>query len=338
MKRTPDFSNVVKALHRERPDRPTPFELILGDHVFEYLLGEKSPGWTSGEVYERYKIRGFMAAGYDYATVYASDFHFHQREQEKDTISLNHGCMITDEASYSAFHWNDPESYSTARFKTFEQLLPEGAKLAVMSPGGVLENVMALVGYDNMCYMLYDDPELLQQIFNSVGSRLLRYYELAVEETSVGMLIANDDWGFNTQTFMKKADMERYVFPWHKLIVETAHRNGKPIMLHSCGYFGDMIDPVSGELGYDGKHSYEDKIMPVEDAYEAWHDKIAIVGGIDMNFLVLRTPDEIYARSKAMLERTAERGGYMLGAGNSVPDYVSVENYLAMMRALDQTL
>jgi uroporphyrinogen decarboxylase len=34
-----------------------------------------------------------------------------------------------------------------------------------------------------------------------------------------------------------------------------------------------------------------------------------------------------------MLERTAGRGGYALGTGNSVPDYVPDENYLAMIRA-----
>ena len=34
-----------------------------------------------------------------------------------------------------------------------------------------------------------------------------------------------------------------------------------------------------------------------------------------------------------MLERTAGRGGYALGTGNSVPDYVPDENYFAMIRA-----
>ena len=34
-----------------------------------------------------------------------------------------------------------------------------------------------------------------------------------------------------------------------------------------------------------------------------------------------------------MLERTSGRGGYMLGSGNSIPEYVPSENYLAMLRA-----
>ena len=59
--------------------------------------------------------------------------------------------------------------------------LPDGMKLMAMGPGGVLENAMALTGYDNMCYMLYEEPELLEAIFREVGSRLVRYYQLAAQ-------------------------------------------------------------------------------------------------------------------------------------------------------------
>ena len=37
--------------------------------------------------------------------------------------------------------------------------------------------------------------------------------------------------------------------------------------------------------------------------------------------------------SKAMLERSKDRGCYLLGSGNSVPEYVPFENYMAMVRA-----
>jgi uroporphyrinogen decarboxylase len=34
-----------------------------------------------------------------------------------------------------------------------------------------------------------------------------------------------------------------------------------------------------------------------------------------------------------MLRRAAALGGYALGSGNSVPDYIPDENYLAMLQA-----
>ena len=48
-------------------------------------------------------------------------------------------------------------------------------------------------------------------------------------------------------------------------------------------------------------------------------ERIAILGGIDVGFVCQSQPKDVYQRSVAMLERVAERGGYALGTGNSVP-------------------
>ena len=91
----------------------------------------------------------------------------------------------------------------------------------------------------------------------------------------------------------------------------------------------DIID----YMGFDGKHSYEDTIVPVEDSYEQWHNRIAILGGIDVNFVVTRTEEEITARCRAMLKRAQGRGAYALGTGNSVPEFIPQEKYIALLKA-----
>ena len=181
--------------------------------------------------------------------------------------------------------------------------------------------------------MLYDDPELARAVFDRVGEELYKYYENTVGHETVGFVCVNDDWGFNTQTFLNPAQMREYVFPWHKKYVELGHRYNKPCMLHSCGYYGDVLDDIVNDMKYDARHSYEDAIIPVEKAYEELHGRIAVLGGIDMNFLVSRTPEEVYARSRAMLEQVGDRGGYALGSGNSIPGYVPFENFMAMNKA-----
>lgn len=93
------------------------------------------------------------------------------------------------------------------------------------------------------------------------------------------------------------------------------------------------MDVIIDELKLDGKHSFEDNIYPVEDAWDWWSDRIAIMGGIDMDFLARSTPEEIYQRSLRMLEKTSSKGGFALGSGNSIPDFIPRENHLAMIRA-----
>jgi len=93
------------------------------------------------------------------------------------------------------------------------------------------------------------------------------------------------------------------------------------------------MDVIIDELKYDAKHSFEDTILPVEEAYEKYQGRIAVLGGIDLDFVCRASPREIRKRSEAMLERSSGRGGFALGTGNSVPEYVPDENYFAMIDA-----
>ena len=97
------------------------------------------------------------------------------------------------------------------------------------------------------------------------------------------------------------------------------------------------MDDIVDRIGYDAKHSYEDAIMPVEQAYDRLAGRIAVLGGIDVDFICRSTPDQVYRRSLDMLERSADRGGYALGSGNSIPEFVPRDNYFAMLRAVTET-
>jgi uroporphyrinogen decarboxylase len=336
IERKPDFTNLLAVLNGEEPKRYTLFEFFLNDDLDSRLaLGKQydysDPLWR---LYQR--VDAFTAAGYDYTTIIGSDFRFptnRQHQESSSTISLNEGGLITDRESFRNCQWQDPADFDYSRLETLAGYLPEGMKMIVNGPGGVLENVIALTGYDTLCYMVIDDPELVYDIFDAVGSRLVQYYEICSRYDSVGALISNDDWGFNTQTMLSTEHMREYVIPWHREIVKTIHSSDKPAILHSCGNLERVMEDVIDDIGYEAKHSYEDNIMPVEDAYEKYTGRIAVFGGIDVDFICRSTPEAVYTRSAEMLKRTEGRGYYALGSGNSIPEYVPQENYLAMIAA-----
>ena len=192
---------------------------------------------------------------------------------------------------------------------------------------------MELVGFENLAYLTIDDPPLLDDIFQAVGERLVRYYEICARFPSVGALIINDDWGFKTGTILSPDDLRRYVFPWHRRMVEACHRENKYAILHSCGNVKSIFEDIIA-LGYDAKHSFEDNIWPVESAYNQYHDRIAFLGGIDIDFLCREPPSKIRERADKLLEMADRLGGYALGSGNSIPEYVPTESYIAMVRAV----
>jgi uroporphyrinogen decarboxylase len=330
VKAQPNFENLLAVLRREKPDRPTLFEFFMNERLYRLLAGLDDAAPVTPET----MVLAFRNAGYDYATIGGSDFRFPRADQHSAaTLSLNDGSLICDRASFEKYPWPDPVRADYSALDRAAAVLPVGMKILTQGPSGVLENVSRIVGFDNLCFILADDPDLAADIFDAVGSRLLTYYEIVVRYEAVGCIFGNDDWGFKTQPMLSPDQIRRYVMPWHKRIVATAHAAGKPAVMHSCGNLTLLMDDIIDVIGYDGKHSYEDAIQPVEDAYETYGRRIAILGGLDVDFVIRSTPEAVYRRSKAMLERSAGRGGYALGTGNSVPGYVPDEHYLAMIAA-----
>lgn len=331
--REPCFNNLLRVLRREPTDRPVLFEFFLNDRLHRGLLGSRYQPETSIRARARNLINAYAAAGYDYA-MFAGGWLFNFARKTRthaETVSLNDGAVITDRAGFDKFAWPDMAAADFSILRDLEYDLPHGMKLIVYTPDGLLENLIGLLGYDNLCFLLADDPGLVGDVCERVGGTLLAFYRKAFGYRSVGVAMVNDDWGFKTQTLLPPADMRKYVFPWHRRIVEAAHADGRPAVLHSCGQLEILMDGIINELKYDGKHSYEDAICPVEEAYRRWGSRIAVLGGLDVDFVTRSAPRDVYERARRMLE-SAPRG-YALGTGNSVPEYVPDANYFAMTRA-----
>ena len=335
-KRKPKFDNILKVLNKEAPDRFTLFEFFMNDVIYAKMSGLDKMPTTGPKDYYAARAKGFRNAGYDYVTIDASAFHFNSGTSThgKSSRSSSDGALVTDRESFDKYVWNNPDDYDTGRLEDVKDSLEDGMMAIIHSPNGVLENVMDLAGYEGLCYMMADDPDLVEALFENVGKRLLRYYELGLRHSSVGACIVNDDWGFNTQTMLSVKDMKKYVYPWHKAIVETIHKNGRPAIMHSCGKLHEVYEDLYTEIGFDGKHSYEDVIQPVEEAYDMLKGKLAVMGGIDLDYICRKTPEEVYNRSRNMLVKAQNTGGYALGSGNSIPEYVPMENYMAMISAV----
>ncbi len=329
----PHFENLLAVLRREVPGRPTLFEFYFNERIYSRVVPGPVP--VDREAWQRRFIHTFHRLGYDFATILLPGFQFSDPglRETKETFSLNEGAVIRNREEFDAFVWPDPDVADYALLDRLAVDLPGGMKLIPYTPDGVLENVMRLMGFDALCFNLHDNPQLVEDVFEQVGSRLLRYYKKIVLFDCVGACLANDDWGFISSTLISTEALRRYVFPWYRRIVEISHAAGKPVILHSCGYFENIIEDVITDMRFDGRHSYEDNIMPVEKAYDEYHDRIAILGGIDVNFICESTPEEVYERSRAMLDRAAEKGGFALGTGNSVPEYMPDANFFALVRA-----
>ena len=336
----PDFNNLKLVLQGKKPERPTLFEFGINNRIAGKLSGEIEEDKSSRIAPFRRTIKAFINAGYDYATISGwrtNTLSFPKGEIiKKESRSLNDSSLISDRVSFEKYNWPDPEIGDYDIYYDLREVMPDGVKLIASGNGGLLENAFDLVGFENLSYISLLDENLATDIFDSIGSRLLRFYEIVASIETIGACIVNDDWGFKNQTMFSPQMLRRWIFPWHKKIVEAIHNAGKFAILHSCGQLKDVMDDIIDDMQFDAKHSFEDEITPVEEAFDIWGKRIAILGGIDMDFLSRSTPEEITKRSKTMLEKGFSNGGYALGSGNSIPEYVPDENYLAMISVVNQ--
>ena len=85
------------------------------------------------------------------------------------------------------------------------------------------------------------------------------------------------------------------------------------------------------DIGIDARHSFEDNIEDVVTAHKKYGHRVAHLGGIDMDFICRATESELRERVRYTLGECMPSGGYCLGTGNSVANYIPLENYLAML-------
>lgn len=336
----PNFDRVLTVLRRDgEPDRVPFFELFHDQPILEAVMGRPTP--ADPHQNRRFRVEFMQKLGYDFVRG-NHNFAFPGRQSliadDTETTQSRGKRGWKDEHHGPIESWEDFEKYpwpriEDASFEDVEKLrlqIPDGMKVTVTLPGGVLENLTALMGYEPLCYALVEQPDLVRAVVDKIGEGELAVYKVLADMDHVGALWLNDDLGFKTQTMISPAHLREYVFPWYRTLVSYAHEHGRLVMIHSCGNLSQVMEDLI-DIGIDGKHSFEDVIQPVADFKAQYGSRISALGGIDVGVLVRATEEEVRQYTRRVLEQCAPGGGYALGSGNSVANYVPVRNFLAML-------
>ena len=337
----PDYRHMLDVLRNVRPPRLPLYEHKISPEIMEQVLGVRFAGLEQGN----------DADLHEFFTQYC---HFY-REMTYDTVSWevtisrslpDHGAIyggrpgpIQNRTDFEAYPWEEvPPRYWAAaerKFTLLAQCLPPGMK-ALGGPGnGVLELSEDLVGYQYLAYMIADDPELFADLYRRIGDLMLDIWTTFLERFGDAYTICRfgDDLGFKTSTLLAPPTIRTHIVPQYKRVINRVQAAGKPFLWHSCGKIFPIMDDVIA-LGIGAKHSNEDTIAPFDEWISRYGDRIGLLGGIDVDILCQRTPAEVFADVVAKGERFRRQArGYALGSGNSIPEYVPVDGYLAMIEA-----
>ena len=356
----PDSDRFINILMgKEGTDRPPVVDYLVDDDIMrlilEKLIGRK---WvypyrvefgikkivTSDKqavlAYWDNYIEFWYRMGYDYVKLEMGYEFTLKTRITKDTAQLSKGNRTwAEERKGLIENWKDFKNYPWPKledidFFPFEYVsthLPAGMKMIVSHAGGPLEWLTWILSFQGLSILLYENPELVEAITDRIGNLMVRFYEHILEIPNICATFPGDDMGFKTSTMISPEHLLKYTLPWHKKFAKMAHAKSLPYFLHSCGNLEEIMEPLIEDAKIDGKHSFEDVIIRAADFKRKYGAKIAVLGGVDMDYLSRYSVDEVRRYVRKLIEDCAPGTRFAVGAGNSIANYVPIENYLTML-------
>jgi len=345
----PDSKEFIDILTGEKPQVRTPLvEYIVDDVVMkpivEGMLGRR---WIpygcdrdSQKAYLDNFIEFWYRMGYDFVRFEQSldfvepklviDDAAPGSPKKREWADEHQGALTTRE-DFERFRWPSIEEFDFFPFEYLNAHLPDGMGLVSSHGGGVFEHTTWIMSLEGFCATLVTDASLVSAVTQKLGDLMASFYEHLLELDRLVAVFPGDDMGYNVGTIVSPDDLRRYFLPWHKKFAGMAHQKGLPYFLHSCGNVEKIMEDLIVDVKIDGKHSFENNIIPVQDFQARYGDRIAVLGGVDLNILGASTPEEVRRHARFLIETCGSRGRYAVGSGNSIPSYIPVPNYLAMV-------
>lgn len=337
----PDYRHFVDVLLNRRPARLPVYEHIVGIPVMEAVLDVRFADLSGGNTADREEF-------------YRSYCRFF-REMTYDTVSYeiciteflpDHGALsggrpgpIQSRADYERYPWDDiPRMFwehANPHFQALARALPDGMRAVGGIGNGVFEIAEDLVGLEYLPLMQVDDPDLYGELYSRIGDLMAGIWErfLSSYGDSFAVCRVGDDLGFRSSLLTNPETVRGHIVPQYARVINLVHAAGKPFLWHSCGCIFEVMEDFI-RVGIDAKHSNEDAIAPFGRWIELYGDRLGLLGGFDMDFLCSADAAEVRARVLEDGARFRTRSaGYALGSGNSIPEYVPVDNYIAMIDA-----
>lgn len=210
-----------------------------------------------------------------------------------------------------------------------------GDKKFIIGPAGREVGMVLLGGMERglMEYMLHPDvvkAASIQQI--KMGNQEDAHYI----RNGVDAILWGQDFSYNSGPMMSPEMFREFVYPSIKARVKNIKENHKlPIIKHACGNNWKLMD-MFVELGYDGYQSIQDSAgMGIKEVKEKYGDKMCLWGGINYEYLVNGTRDDIKKDMEYTIKYASQGGGLILGSSHSVGIGSNYDNFLGMMEYIE---
>lgn len=193
-----------------------------------------------------------------------------------------------------------------------------------------------LIGFEGISMMLYDDPELIEEIIENQCQLVEKAALMWLERVRFDYAHFWEDIAFRNGPMISPAMFRRFVVPRYKRLTEICHQHGVDIIMVDCDGCIDDLVPCWLEAGVNCMFPIEVGTWGANIARwrERYGKAVIGVGGVEKFKLSLdRTAiDAEVERLKPLVEL----GGYIPCPDHRIPPNVPLDNmryYVEKMRA-----
>ncbi len=336
---SPNINAFLKTLIREKVDYIPLAELGVHPKIKELFLAKKIEGLKD-------EVDFWHRAGYDYIKLQPkADFNPMKIGLGNNVSYNDDGSIFRKWASENngvIANFNDLEKYvfpsiSDFDYKNFEKvkaLLPDGMGV-VGQYGDIFTMTWEMMGFESFSFALFENEDLITNLNDRLGELVVSMFEYFAQSDVVDAIWYSDDIAYTNSLMVSPQVLDKYFFPWLKRIGDLAKRYNKPLIYHTDGILYDVFDKII-ECGVDAIHPIEPKSMNIADVKQRYGNKLCLIGNIDVDLLSRGTTNEIRNNIYKNVEEAGYDGGYCVGSGNSIPEYVKLENYIAMIETVKE--
>lgn len=332
-----DFENLKTVLTGGRGHRVPNIEFVIDHEVKDGFLA-RPVSTLADEIEFRYQ------AGYDYAWISigmidpagtvnkelvqeSEGKHF--KGEDRRVWADEHEGVIRDARGLEAYPWPDAAALDYSPFREAERCLKPGMK-AIAILGKVFTAAWQLTGFTRFCELIYDDPAFVIALVSRIGEIQVAVCEELIGKDVVGAVWVPDDIAYHSGTMLPPGWFKENVFPHYRRMGEMCRKAGKPFIYHSDGDLSEMIETII-DTGFNALHPIEPESMDIYDLRKRVGKRLCLLGNIRVHTLSVGTPAEIREVTRDRVLNLGREGAYCVGSSNSIPNYVPLANYKAML-------
>lgn len=342
MKRRERF---LAAVRGEQPDRVPLFDFLFQQPLYGALIGHEPEGYNGPDA-----VECALALDHDGVWLPFGGFSGYQPKYLAEDVYQDE-WGTTYRKTPSSWPIDAPIDYPIATRDDLARYCPPDPTL----PGRTSEIVVAremdnddlaltagiqgplttawlLMGYENICYALYDDPGLLADVFRISNEFFKEAARRSVEAGAMAIWVS-EDLGDSVRGFFRLDDYRRHILPPFAELVEYVHGLGVPVLLHACGRITDYLDDLA-QTRIAAVHPLQRTAgMDLAKVKAQYGQRWCLIGNIDSSrTLPYGTPADVAAEVREAIDAAAPGGGYILASDHSLHDGIPVENIVEMFR------